>query len=113
VAPVHQRRGVARALLDRAVQEAATEGFPVVFLEGDPAFYSRVGWVPGKPLGFRKPSIRIPDDAFQCQLLPAYEAWMTGTLVYAEPFWDLDCVGLRNQEFLTWLAAEVAEGRQL
>jgi putative acetyltransferase len=28
--------------------------------------------------------------------LPAYEPWMTGTLVYADPFWRLDCVGLRH-----------------
>ena len=28
--------------------------------------------------------------------LPAYETWMTGTLVYAWPFWALDCVGLRD-----------------
>lgn len=113
VAPANQRRGVARALLDRAVQEAADAGFPVIFLEGDPAFYSRLGWLAAKPLGFRKPSIRIPDAAFQCRLLPSYQEWMTGTLVYAEPFWDLDCVGLRDPEFLTWLAVEVAQGRQL
>jgi len=28
-------------------------------------------------------------------LLPAYEPWMTGTLVYRREFWDHDCVGLR------------------
>jgi predicted N-acetyltransferase YhbS len=28
--------------------------------------------------------------------LPAYEPWMTGTLVYAEPFWRHDAVGLRE-----------------
>jgi putative acetyltransferase len=28
--------------------------------------------------------------------LPAYEPWMTGTLVYAEPFWRHDAVGLRD-----------------
>jgi hypothetical protein len=26
---------------------------------------------------------------------------MTGTLVYSRVFWDLDCVGLRDQEPMT------------
>jgi len=101
VAPERQREGVGRALVDRAVEECAAAGFPVIFLEGDPAYYSRLGWVAAGPLGFRKPSLRIPDAAFQCRLLPAYEEWMTGTLVYAEPFWELDCVGLREPDLLT------------
>lgn len=39
---------------------------------------------------------RIPDEAFQVSILSAYEPWMTGTLVYSESFWALDCVGLRD-----------------
>jgi putative acetyltransferase len=113
VATASQRQGIGRQLVDRAIQGAQGADLPVVFLEGDPAFYSRLGFVGGKPLGFRKPSIRIPDDAFQVMLLAGYEPWMTGTLVYAEPFWDLDCVGLRDPGFLEWLAGEVAQGRQL
>jgi len=46
--------------------------------------------------GFRRPSLRIPHDAFQVMLLPAYEEWMTGTLVYRQAFWDHDSVGLRE-----------------
>jgi putative acetyltransferase len=46
--------------------------------------------------GFRKPSLRIPDDAFQVAALAAYEPWMTGTLVYSATFWVHDCVGLRD-----------------
>jgi hypothetical protein len=44
----------------------------------------------------RSPSLRIPDAAFQVARLSAYEPWMTGTFVYSETFWDLDCVGLRE-----------------
>jgi hypothetical protein len=51
---------------------------------------------PGDDQGFRKPSLRIPDGAFQALRLPEYEPWMTGTLVYAEPFWRHDAVGLRD-----------------
>jgi len=30
--------------------------------------------------------------------MPAWEEWMTGTLVYSRVFWDLDCVGLRTDD---------------
>ena len=48
--------------------------------------------------GFRSPSLRIPDAAFQVARLPPWEAWMIGTLVYSETFWALDCVGLRDPD---------------
>jgi putative acetyltransferase len=69
---------------------------PVVFLEGDPGYYSRLGFAGGAGQGFRKPSLRIPDVAFQVLRLPAHEAWMTGTLVHSETFWRHDAVGLRH-----------------
>lgn len=96
VDPGLQRTGIGRALVQAAIAGATSAGFPALFLEGDPAYYSRVGFAPAVPRGFRKPSLRIPDDAFQVVLLPAYEPWMGGTLVYPEPFWDHDCVGLRD-----------------
>lgn len=96
VDPEHQGHGLGGRLVAAAIQAADDTGLPALFLEGDPAFYGRLGFVPATPLGFRKPSLRIPDAAFQVTLLTAYEAWKTGTLVYAEPFWDLDCVGLRD-----------------
>ena len=95
IAPGHQRRGIGTELLAAAVTEAERLGAPVVFLEGDPAFYSTRGWRPAGPLGFTKPSTRIPDAAFQAVPLAGHEEWMTGALVYCDPFWALDCVGLR------------------
>jgi putative acetyltransferase len=67
-----------------------------VFLEGDPGYYSRLGFERADELVFRKPSLWIPDAAFQVFRLPSYEAWMTGALVYAQTFWDHDAVGLRG-----------------
>ncbi len=95
VAPEHQGQGIGAQLLAAALTEADRQGAPVVFLEGDPAYYSTRGWAPAGPLGFTKPSVRIPDAAFQAVLLAGHEEWMTGALVYCEPFWALDCVGLR------------------
>lgn len=96
VDPGHQGRGLGAALLAAAVAEAERLGAPAVFLEGDPGYYSTRGWSAAGQHGFTKPSARIPDPAFQVTLLPAYESWMTGALVYCEPFWALDCVGLRD-----------------
>ncbi|HEY1178734.1 MAG TPA: N-acetyltransferase [Phytomonospora sp.] len=95
VLPEHQGQGVGSALVRHAIAAAGGD-WPLVFLEGDPGYYSRLGFEPGGAHGFRRPSLRIPEPAFQVVKLPAYESWMTGTLVYAEAFWRHDCVGLRD-----------------
>ncbi|MFD1541592.1 GNAT family N-acetyltransferase [Nonomuraea guangzhouensis] len=96
VLPEHHRQGIGSALVRAGLATLAEGESPLVFLEGDPGYYSRFGFAPGAELGFRKPSLRIPDAAFQVIRLPAYEPWMTGTLVYSEPFWRHDAVGLRD-----------------
>ncbi|WP_326580001.1 N-acetyltransferase [Actinacidiphila glaucinigra] len=96
VLPEHQRTGIGAALVRHGLRTLAGRAVPVVFVEGDPAYYARLGFLPGGDHGFRKPSLRIPDAAFRAMALPAYEPWMTGTLVYAEPFWRHDAVGLRD-----------------
>jgi putative acetyltransferase len=96
VMPEYRERGIGSALVRKGLKVLAARAVPLVFLEGDPGYYSRFGFAPGGDLGFRKPSLRIPDGAFQAIRLPAYEPWMTGTLVYAEPFWEHDSVGLRD-----------------
>jgi putative acetyltransferase len=98
VAPEFQKLGVGSALVRHGLEILAERAVPLVFLEGDPGYYSRFGFVPGGGLGFRKPSLRIPDEAFQVIRFPQYEPWMTGTLVYAEPFWRHDAVGLRDPD---------------
>jgi putative acetyltransferase len=95
VAPAHQRQGIGQALVREGLQLLTERQVPLVFLEGDPGYYHRLGFTPGGDHGFRKPSLRIPDAAFQVARLPAYEPWMTGTLVYSRTFWQHDCVGLR------------------
>ena len=96
VRPDHQRRGIGGALVRHGLQLLGDRGVPLVFVEGDPRYYARLGFTPGGARGFRKPSLRIPDDAFQVAALTAYEPWMTGTLVYSATFWVHDSVGLRD-----------------
>jgi len=98
VLPQHQRKGLGTQLVATAIEEADRAGAPLLFLEGDPAYYRKRGFEPGGPLGLRKPSLRVPDEAFQVVKLSAYEDWMTGTFVYAEPFWEFDCVGVRDDQ---------------
>ena len=96
VHPDHQRRGIGSALVRHGLPLLDARAVPLVFVEGDPRYYSRLGFTPGIASGFRKPSLRIPDNAFQVVALAAYEPWMTGTLVYSATFWDHDSVGLRD-----------------
>ncbi|MFF6823167.1 GNAT family N-acetyltransferase [Streptomyces longwoodensis] len=98
VMPELHQRGIGSALVRYGLGVLAGRGVPLVFLEGDPGYYARFGFVPGGDLGFRKPSLRIPDSAFQVLRFPGHEPWMTGTLVYAEPFWRHDAVGLRDPD---------------
>lgn len=96
VAPAHQRRGVGAALLEAAEDEARRLQAPALFLEGDPGYYAQHGYQPAAELGFERPSVRIPAAAFQVVVLVGHEDWMAGRLVYCEPFWAHDCVGLRD-----------------
>jgi putative acetyltransferase len=98
VAAAHRRRGVGTSLAERGIEVLVERDVPAVFLEGDPSYYARIGFVAAGPLGFRKPSLRIPDAAFQVRTLPAYAPWMIGTLVYPDAFWRHDAVGLRGSD---------------
>ena len=96
VRPPSQGKGIARALIGRGLEVLSRREVPAVFLEGDPGYYGRLGFVLATPLGFRKPSLRIPDAGFQVMTLPAYGSWMTGTVVYPDAFWRHDLVGVRD-----------------
>jgi putative acetyltransferase len=96
VLPIRQKHGVGSAMIRRGLEILAERAVPVVFVEGPPQYYARFGFEAGAGQSFRKPSLRIPDAAFQALRLPSYEPWMTGTLVYSDTFWRHDAVGLRD-----------------
>ncbi|MDT4912161.1 MAG: putative acetyltransferase [Pseudonocardiales bacterium] len=95
VAPPRQRQGIGRALAAAAVDAARQLAAPAVFLEGDPAYYTKLGWQPASEYGVTAPSSRIPQPALQVMILAAWRPEMAGALVYNDTFWAHDCVGLR------------------
>ena len=96
VLPARQGRGIGTSLLREAVLGAESLGAPLVFLEGAPDYYAARGWEQASAHGIKRPSLRIPDAACRLVLLAGHEAWMTGRLVYPDPWWRLDLVGLRD-----------------
>jgi putative acetyltransferase len=107
VRPGHQGYGVGTALVAAALRAAEDRHAPAVFLEGSPVYYGRRGFGSGSAVGFDRPSTRIPDPAFQVALLPAYQPWMAGRLIYPEAFWTTDTVGLRDPD-LEQVEAQIA-----
>jgi len=109
VVPDRQGEGIGTALIRAALDEARRRGASAVFLEGSWDYYGRRGFQAATPLGFQRPSPRVPDPAFQVALLAAHEPWMIGPLVYCEAFWSSDSVGLRDPDLARVEAAsEVA-----
>ncbi|WP_350284065.1 GNAT family N-acetyltransferase [Streptomyces graminofaciens] len=98
VLPEFQRQGIGTQLIASALAAADSQNVPLVFLEGSPRYYGTRGFEGAGAMGFRSPSLRIPEAAFQVARLSAYEPWMTGSFVYSEVFWAFDCVGLRDPE---------------
>jgi len=97
VLPKFQRRGIGTRLVADALAGADSRDIPLVFLEGSPHYYGKRGFADATKLGFRPPTLRYPPGAFQVAKLSSYEKWMTGTFVYSDVFWALDCVGLRGE----------------
>jgi putative acetyltransferase len=58
-------------------------------------YYSRFGFEPTEPLSVLRASLRIPEPASQVVRLPGWHDGLSGMLVYPDPFWEFDCVGLR------------------
>ena len=95
-AVARQRSGIGATLLGEALESARRLEVPAVFLEGSPAYYGARGFARATELGFLRPSLRIPEPAFQVAVLHESAADLPGTVVYCDPFWELDCVGLRD-----------------
>lgn len=88
VLPGHQGRHVGHALMRSVIGAADALGYPAIALLGDPAFYSRFGFVQASTVG-----IDPPEPAwgihFQARTLAMFTPDLRGTFRYAAPFDDL------------------------
>jgi putative acetyltransferase len=87
VLPMHQETGIGTALINAALERAEALCTPLVFVEGNPNFYRSRGFEKAMDLGFRRPSVRIPEGAFQVAKMSTYKSDMTGTFVYRDVHW--------------------------
>ncbi len=87
VAPSRQRAGIGSALVQAVTAIADERGEPLVIVEGGPAYYRRFGFEPAYEHGIE---ITVPDwaprEAGQVLRLGAYDAALTGLVVYPPAF---------------------------
>lgn len=95
VRPDLQRTGIGSQLITEALQHLHHRPEPLVFLEGIPSYYPKLGFRRASAMGFTPPSTRIPDAAFMAYPLANYDPALRGALAYADVFWRADAVGLR------------------
>ena len=80
VHPDWQGRGVGGALMAELIDRADGQGWPLLALLGNPAFYGRFGFEPAKAFGIVYPPVDSP--AFQIRRLTAYDPAWRGTFSY-------------------------------
>lgn len=86
VLPEYQRRGLGGELVRATLDGARSLGEPLVFLEGNPDYYARFGFVRADELGWLPPPETLYDWAFQVALLDERAELPRGQVVYPEPF---------------------------
>ncbi|WIX85314.1 N-acetyltransferase [Amycolatopsis sp. DG1A-15b] len=85
VLPAHQAVGVGSALVHAVVAVADALGHGLVVLLGEPAYYSRFGFVASADLSITAPEPRWGRN-FQARTLAAYEPTQAGAFEYAPAF---------------------------
>lgn len=85
VVPAAQRRGVGRALIDDGATRLATAGVQLLFVLGDPAYYTRCGFGPALPHGLYPPHPVEPAAAWMVRALaPGALGTARGTVACAD-----------------------------
>lgn len=69
VVPECQRQGIGRALIERDAGLLADSGVQLLFVLGDPAYYTRHGFVPAGPHGLKAPYPIVPAAAWMVRPL--------------------------------------------
>jgi putative acetyltransferase len=82
VTPEHQRTGIGSALIREALRRADDRGEPLVLVLGHADYYPRFGFRPAAELGISPPDPKIPDDVFLAIPLRAYDAAVSGRVMF-------------------------------
>jgi putative acetyltransferase len=69
VVPAAQRSGVGRGLIESGCELLASRGVQLLFVLGDPNYYTKHGFRPASPHGLRAPYVIEPDAAWMVQPL--------------------------------------------
>jgi len=69
VLPSQQRSGVGRGLIEHGCQMLSGRGIKLVFVLGDPRFYTRCDFRPAIPLGLHAPYLIEPEEAWMVRAL--------------------------------------------
>jgi len=86
VLPAYQRRGIGGALVRAGLDACRSAGHGAAVVLGDPAYYSRFGFVPARRFGLSS-EYDAPADAFMAlELRPGALAGAGGLCRYAEEF---------------------------
>lgn len=93
VIPSHQRAGVGRMLIEEGCARLAQQGVKLVFVLGDPGYYTRHGFSPAIPQGLKAPYPIEPEAAWMVRSLVADGPDQTkatvscATAIMAEHYW--------------------------
>ena len=85
VLPEFQRQGVGRALIEQGASMLTASGVQLLFVLGDPAYYTRCGFVPAATYGLCAPYPIVPEEAWMVRpLAPNILGSVTGVITCAE-----------------------------
>lgn len=85
VLPGSQRQGVGRALIEHGASLLAASGVQLLFVLGDPAYYTRCGFEPALPHGLLAPCTIVPEEAWMVRpLVPGVLGSVTGVIACAQ-----------------------------
>jgi putative acetyltransferase len=82
VVPSHQRRGIGTALMDETIRIADERGEPLLLIEGNPAYYGRLGFTRTDEHGIEMPPECPGAPYFMLRPLRAYDSTLRGRAVY-------------------------------
>jgi putative acetyltransferase len=93
VLPARQGAGAGRGLIEHGCKLLARRGVQLVFVLGDPRYYTRCGFRPAVPLGLHAPYTIEPEEAWMVRALcPGVLGTLHGTVqcaqsLAAERYW--------------------------